>query len=698
MTMRSTFFGLSTLLRGLVAQQNALDTVNHNIANANTEGYSRQRVEMAPTQPFSPVSTLRPHIPGQVGTGVEVVAIRRIRDRFIDDQYRKQSQTEEFWKTIASGLQQVESLLAEPGDHGIGVLVNRLFKAWQEVADNPSSQSARVLLREQAQDLASGLNHIDHNLRELRHDVDLQIALRVPELNDIAQQIASLNAEIMLVLNVGDTPNDLQDQRDLLLDQLNKLGDFESRLMPDGSVGVFWNGRSLVVGDRADTIIANPFPDRSPVSDAIQISGNTALAVAQGGPSNVTVSGLPVDPRAGTYKFNYTGGAASTTGVLTVSLVPSGGAEESLGSFTVTAGETRTDLIPGVTVTIGTTLNPGIDTANAIGGREGIEQPIANITRLQWTRPHGDRFIEPTDGELGALVRLRDTLIPGTIQDLDKLASALVTTVNRYHKTGIGLDGSSNRNFFNPDRTTAGTIIVDAGVLADHRAIAAAGAAAFGTVTATDHTTVNVTLAGLPEDGRTGTYFFQYSPPATGQTQGTLAAFFEPVGAAREKVGELSVTHSTTSPTIISTLVPGASITLRANPENGTDQAAVTAGLSTATGTSVGAGNNRMALTIATLAASREAPLGNATFEDYYAGFLAQMGVDVRQAERQSDNQGILTQHLDRRRESISGVSIDEEATRLIQFQRAYQAAARGITVMDQILDTIINGMGVVGR
>lgn len=698
MTMRSTFFGLSTLLRGLVAQQNALDTVNHNIANANTDGYSRQRVEMSPTRPFSPVSTLRPHLPGQVGTGVEVTGIRRIRDRFLDDQYREQSKTEEFWKTVASGLQQIEALMAEPGEHSIGVLVNRMFNAWQEVADNPASQSARILLREQAGDLASGLNDIDHNLRRLRHDIDLQIGLKVPVLNEISQQLASLNAEIMQVLNQGDSPNDLQDQRDLLLDELTKLGDFETRLMSDGSVGVYWNGRSLVVGDRAETIFANPFPDRTPVSDAIQISGNTALAIATGGPSNFTVSGLPVDPRAGTYKFSYTGGVASASGVLTVSFVPRGSAEEALASYTVTAGETRTDLVPGVTVNIGAVLNPGIDTVNAIGGREGIEQPIANITKLQWTRPHGDRFIEATEGELGALARLRDTLIPGTIQDLDKLANALVTTINRYHKAGIGLDGGGTRNFFNPDRVTAGTIVVDAGVLADHRTIAAAGAATFGAVTVTDHLTANVTLTGVPEDGRLGTYFFQYSPPAAPSTQGTLAAFFEPIGASREKVGELSVTHSAVSSTVISTLVPGLSITLRANPENGTDQASAEGGLSTASGTRVGLGNNRMALSISSLAASREAPLGNATFEDYYAGFLAEMGVDTRQAERQSSNQAILTQHLDRRRESVSGVSIDEEATRLIQYQRAYQAAARGITAMDEILDTIINGMGIVGR
>ena len=704
--MRSSFFGLNTLLRGLMAQQTALDTVNHNISNANTEGYSRQRVNMAAPRPFTMPSRLMPRLPGQMGTGVEITAIQRMRDRFVDEQLREQSQLETFWKQIASGMQQVESLVAEPSDHGVATLINRFFTAWQEVADNPSSQSARVLLREQAQELAGTLNQTDAKLRELRQDLDMQIALRVPEINDLASRIASLNAEIMQVINVGNTPNDLQDQRDLLLDQLAKLTGVEYREMSDGSVSVFLRGHTLVVRDEADEILVRRVPDTSPATDAAVIQGNTAMAVAQGGPDNISVGGLPVDPRAGSYSFSYTGGQASTTGTMTVTFQPTGGGPEPVGTFQVTAGESRTDMVPGATVQIGTVLNPGVDTANAVGGREGTPLPAAGaITRLQWARPSGVANIEITEGEMGALFNLRDTILPGKMAQFDQVARALVEVVNRYHRTGIGLDGASGRNFFNPDRTTAQTIVLDANIFADHRAIAAGGAAGFGTVTVADppaRTVANVALSGVPDDGRTGRYFFQYARPPVDGTgtpvgQGTLTAFFEPNGGAREKIGETKLTHSTTSDVVVSTLVPGVTITLRPNPEDGSDMVTADAGLVTGVGTLTGPGNNRMALTIANLVQSREVVLGGATFEDFYSGLVAQLGVDVRQAERQAENQGLLTQHLDRRRESISGVSLDEEATRLIQFQRAYQAAARGITVLDQMLETIMS-MGIVGR
>ncbi|MGH2356136.1 MAG: flagellar basal body rod C-terminal domain-containing protein, partial [Chloroflexota bacterium] len=116
-------------------------------------------------------------------------------------------------------------------------------------------------------------------------------------------------------------------------------------------------------------------------------------------------------------------------------------------------------------------------------------------------------------------------------------------------------------------------------------------------------------------------------------------------------------------------------------------------GLSTASGP----GDNRNALSIASLQRARFDALGDATFADYYAASVGALGVEARQAEEIGANQRLLTEHLEKRREAVSGVSLDEEATRLIQYQRAYQAAARGISALDEMLETVITRMGRVG-
>ena len=129
--MRSSFFGLNTLVRGLMAQQEALDTTNHNIANANTEGYSRQTVKMAATTPFTLPGLNRPAgVPLHVGTGVQVTQIQRQRDSFNDLELRQQWQSQSRWDTLADGLRQVEGVFNDPGDHGLQSLISNYFNAW----------------------------------------------------------------------------------------------------------------------------------------------------------------------------------------------------------------------------------------------------------------------------------------------------------------------------------------------------------------------------------------------------------------------------------------------------------------------------------------------------------------------------------------------------------------------------------------
>ena len=133
----SSFLGLETALRGILAQQRSLDTTGHNIANANTVGYTRQVAVLQETSP------LRYPPNGQIGTGVDVVAYQRARDDFLDVQLRAQSMLQGYQQARQDGLQQVELSLNEPGDNGVYALLGKLWSAWQDLENNPEDLAKR---------------------------------------------------------------------------------------------------------------------------------------------------------------------------------------------------------------------------------------------------------------------------------------------------------------------------------------------------------------------------------------------------------------------------------------------------------------------------------------------------------------------------------------------------------------------------
>src|SRR5918997_4426714 len=150
----SSFHGLQTTLRGLLAEQRSLDVTSHNIANANTEGYSRQEAVLQTAAPLA----LPPA--GQMGTGVDVLTYKRIRDSFLDLQYRAQAMQVGAGTTRTNGLDQVELRLAEPGDNGIAARLNSFWSAWSDLANAPESGAARQALVTNAQTLVSSVNEL----------------------------------------------------------------------------------------------------------------------------------------------------------------------------------------------------------------------------------------------------------------------------------------------------------------------------------------------------------------------------------------------------------------------------------------------------------------------------------------------------------------------------------------------------------
>src|SRR5919204_998915 len=224
----STFFGLETTLRALLAQQSALDTTGHNIANANTEGYSRQSAVLGSTDAYQVTDGARQATIASIGTGVEIQAYNRIRDGFLDLQYRAQNMVLGQQSTTSGALAQVQTALAEPGDDGISNLLSGFWDAWNNVANDPSSTASRQALVEQAKTLTTSIQSLYSQLSQASSDASSEYgSLTASPGGEVAQdaaELSNLNLAIKRAVASGDTPNDLYDRRDQILDKLSQLG------------------------------------------------------------------------------------------------------------------------------------------------------------------------------------------------------------------------------------------------------------------------------------------------------------------------------------------------------------------------------------------------------------------------------------------------------------------------------------------
>ena len=466
----SSFSGLSIALSALLAQRRAVDVTGHNVANANTPGFTRQELVLATRTPLpAPIGLWRLQA-GQVGTGVEMARTRRLRDQFVDVQLRRQLHLLGHWRTTSEAMRRVEDTLLEPSDVNLAALMTKFWDAWDELGNAPRSAGARVSLLGQARSLASRLNGTYEQLAAMRREIDERLGVRLQDVNAVAQQIAALNAQIRNVQAGGDAPNDLRDRRDLLLDKLAEALTFQAFEDDHGSLSVYVGGTALVDG--------------------------------------TTVNQISKD-------------AAGT---------------------------------------------------------------------LVWER--GGAAVDLHDGEFKALLTMRDAVLPTRMRQLDDVASALLAGVNALHETGFGL----------PD---------------------------------------------------------EFGVSATGQS------FFTGTGAH-----DIAVATSL--------IDDPSAIAAAASPDS--------------------PGDGSLAQTIAAYRHVAVAALGGETIDGYYGGVIVQVGVEARESEDQVTNQGIVVDHLKQQRESLSGVSLDEEAANLVRFQHAYAAAAQFLSTVDDMLDHLINVVGAAGH
>src|SRR3954452_17741714 len=261
----STFTGIQTSLRGLLAQQRALDVTSHNIANASTVGYTRQEATLSASAPL-PVYTSGGATAGALGTGVDVQSYRRVRDQFLDLQYRGQSMGLGEQTARSDGLSQVELSFAEPGDNGIASSLEKFWDAWGDVTNGPEGAAARQTLVDDARDLTQRINDLQGSLAAARQRAaDEYVQLTAPggQVSQIGTDLASTLNAIRSSEMTGSPPNDLYDRRDLLLDQLSSMGQVSVTQSPAGSLDVSLGGVTIVDADDTTgvaTVPAGTFP------------------------------------------------------------------------------------------------------------------------------------------------------------------------------------------------------------------------------------------------------------------------------------------------------------------------------------------------------------------------------------------------------------------------------------------------------
>jgi flagellar hook-associated protein 1 FlgK len=234
-----TLQGLQTALSGLLAEQQALDVAGHNIANANTEGYSRETAVLQTNQPMViPAMSPTTGEGVQVGTGVSVATYTRIRNSYLDAQYRTQNAALSAATTQFEELQQAEGAFSEPSGSGISSRLSAFWSAWSSLAEAPISEAAKEGVVSAATELTTAMHQLSSQIATVSTQATQQYAaLAGPsgEVQSDANQIAQLNQQIKLAEEAHQQPNEMLDRRDALLDKLSALANVTVSQQPDGT-------------------------------------------------------------------------------------------------------------------------------------------------------------------------------------------------------------------------------------------------------------------------------------------------------------------------------------------------------------------------------------------------------------------------------------------------------------------------------
>ncbi|WMJ81301.1 flagellar hook-associated protein FlgK [Clostridium sp. MB40-C1] len=593
--------------RGLFAQQRAIDVTSHNIGNANTEGYSRQRAILETTRPFGMPSMDSQIGPGQIGTGVDVSTIQRVRDGFMDYQVRREKSTLGQYEARDKYLSEIESIFNEPSENGISKLIGTFFDSWDKLSRKAQNSDARTVVAQKSAALAGELNHTYNQLIKVKENAQSSIKQTVFEVNGILDRLDKLNQQIMSVKVSGMEPNDLMDQRDLLLDKLSE--NFNIKVENDNFYSI-----NVTPGD-VDGLGSNV--------NGLLVRKNPNDAVRRFSYVTGMEKGVEVTPSTTPKQYEYK-----------VTYIRNGDKDKP-ETITVKMTEEEHKKLDQTRV-LWSQKDPNNDDKDGMiidkNGGEIISGTTIDFKDLAI-------FSLDDDEDRGCLKGYMSVQkdVDKYVEQLNKLAKGIALSVNAIHSGSSGIDKDGNPQlddlpFFvvkgesdstNESTITAANISVNQKIMDDVMKI---------------------------KVGVTG------NPDVDGESDGKRALAISELRNTLMKIQDIN--PQMTRADFIKDCTGNA--TLIAD-ENGI-------------------------LTI-------KSNINGMKTDNYFKDTVDKLGIQEQEARRVVKNQEVLLKSFQERRDSISGVSLDEEMANLVQFQHAYQANAKIISTVDELLDVVINGL-----
>lgn len=630
--------------RSLLVNQKILETVGNNIANVNTPGYSRQTVIVQNVEGQFTGG-------GYYGNGVDITTVQRNYNDFLTKQATLMKSVAASDAARYDKLRQLESAFPGGAD-GLGASVSDMLNSFSDIVTAPSDLTARAVALTSADEMAARFQTASNQLYELRQGVSQELQTNVTTINTLAAQIAKSNQEISRAMGSGHQPNDLLDQRDQLINELNKYIQTTSVPSTNGTVGIFVGGsQALVLGTTVSKLEVAPTdysgdPNQSqllidvgsskyPINSSMLGGGEVAgllrfknedlvnagnllgrMALAIGTRMNEQQAlGLDLNGNPGTPLFK-------------LSALPNGYAAD-------------TNTPPGTTLSLGVQSNPS-----------GATQLMAS-----------DYEVTFTSGTAGTIVRLSDgkatafdfgATNPVKIDGLDIQQNATPAT-------------AGDRILLKPFSMAAGSIATafssPRGLAMASPVTATAGATNTGTLAVG-----NLTTRSVP------------APPAVTLTFTGAGTY------TRSDTGATVHTYTPGQPIEYSTAPPlaGWSLTLKGTPQPGD-----TFKVDTNPYPALNAGNAQAMLNLRDVAMFDGGPL-----TDGYAGLIAEIGIQVQSAKSASTVSGNIASSIEQQRATVSGVNLDEEAAKMLQYQQAYQASGKMMQLAQNIFETLLQSLG----
>ncbi|ANX03730.1 flagellar hook-associated protein FlgK [Immundisolibacter cernigliae] len=631
---------------GLLAFQRSLDVTAHNISNVATDGYSRQRAEMAP-------AAAQFLSENYYGNGVQVATVRRSYDRFVTAEMWGQTSAQRSLQTYADMTQRVSQPLADASSSMQGALSD-YYAALRAVAASPQDASARQVALANMQMLSTRVHTLDSSLASLDQEVNGRIAATVSQISALATQIADVNARIAAAGTAP--PNDLLDSRDRMIGELATKTAVQVVAQPDGTVNVLvGTGQSVVTGTQAFTLVtgANLYDPSRPEIYHAGSSGSAAVTEQLTGGE---LGGL-LD-----FRRQVLDPARASIGRIVTGVAIAGNAQHRLGldAYGELGGDLWADLSGAPQV-----LRSGANTGDGV-----VNATISDVAGLS-----DSRYRLARDAGGYTLTRLND----GTVVDLDALGFPGIPPGTPVEVDGVTLSLASGAMavgdsfLIDPTGDAARQFRL---AITDPARLALAGpvrSAAGNGNTGTGLIGAPTTLSlPTPPGDLLGPVTITFTSPTTFNVTGSGAGL-PATGVAYDPVAGATIAFNGWSVRLDGKPAPGDVFTVAHNVG--------------------GSGDGRNAQALAGQESKQILEGGRASALNSYAGLLARVGSAGQQARIGADARQALVDQARSAREAVSGVNLDEEAANLVQLQQAYQAASQVIAISQTLFASLINAV-----